>query len=135
MARTFYAVPQIRHGEPGGTFVSTVRRTGDARYVCGTAHGDEIYEHGGFAVHFFPRPLVRLEHERVPAGVHQLTQRHVVRVRSGRTAQVTGRETPGHLRCSAVRTASGPVVSVSGRLTAWSTSHVPKSWKPFMAVT
>ncbi|MEW2139068.1 class I SAM-dependent methyltransferase [Streptomyces sp. NPDC005409] len=43
---------------PGGTFVYTVRHTGDAHYGVGTAHGDDIYEHGGFAVHFFPRTLV-----------------------------------------------------------------------------
>jgi SAM-dependent methyltransferase len=43
---------------PGGTFVYTVRHTGDAHYGTGTAHGDDIYEHGGFAVHFFPRDLV-----------------------------------------------------------------------------
>ncbi|POX43457.1 SAM-dependent methyltransferase [Streptomyces sp. Ru73] len=43
---------------PGGVFVYTVRHTGDAHYGAGTAHGDDIYEHGGFAVHFFPRALV-----------------------------------------------------------------------------
>ncbi len=43
---------------PGGVFVYTARHTGDAHYGAGTAHGDDIYEHGGFAVHFFPRRLV-----------------------------------------------------------------------------
>jgi SAM-dependent methyltransferase len=43
---------------PGGTFVYTVRHTGDAHYRAGTSRGDDIYEHGGFAVHFFPRRLV-----------------------------------------------------------------------------
>ncbi|GAB4586170.1 class I SAM-dependent methyltransferase [Nocardia sp. IFM 10818] len=43
---------------PGGAFVYTVRHTGDAHYGAGTAHGDDIYEHGGFAVHFFDRALV-----------------------------------------------------------------------------
>ncbi|MEZ0093593.1 class I SAM-dependent methyltransferase [Streptacidiphilus sp. EB129] len=43
---------------PGGVFVYTVRHTGDAHCGTGTAHGDDIYEHGGFAVHFFPRDLV-----------------------------------------------------------------------------
>ncbi|MEU1403372.1 class I SAM-dependent methyltransferase [Streptomyces sp. NPDC005728] len=43
---------------PGGTLVYTVRHTGDTHYGTGTAHGDDIYEHGGFAVHFFPRQLV-----------------------------------------------------------------------------
>jgi SAM-dependent methyltransferase len=43
---------------PGGVFVYTVRHTGDAHYGSGIAHGDDIHEHGGFAVHFFPRALV-----------------------------------------------------------------------------
>ncbi|MET9860671.1 class I SAM-dependent methyltransferase [Streptomyces smyrnaeus] len=43
---------------PGGAFVYTVRHTGDAHYGTGVSHGDDIYEHGGFAVHFFPRDLV-----------------------------------------------------------------------------
>ncbi|MGY1435387.1 class I SAM-dependent methyltransferase [Streptomyces reniochalinae] len=43
---------------PGGTFVYTVRHTGDAHYGTGIAHGDDIHEHGGFAVHFFSRHLV-----------------------------------------------------------------------------
>lgn len=43
---------------PGGAFVYTVRHTGDAHYRAGTGHGDDIWEHGGFAVHFFPRDLV-----------------------------------------------------------------------------
>lgn len=43
---------------PGGAFVYTVRHTGDAHYRAGTGHGDDIWEHGGFAVHFFPRALV-----------------------------------------------------------------------------
>ncbi|MET9735862.1 class I SAM-dependent methyltransferase [Streptomyces sp. NPDC006458] len=43
---------------PGGCFVYTVRHTGDAHYGAGTGHGDGIWEHSGFAVHFFSRPLV-----------------------------------------------------------------------------
>jgi SAM-dependent methyltransferase len=43
---------------PGGTFVYTVRHTGDAHYHAGIDHGDNIHEHGGFAVHFFDRALV-----------------------------------------------------------------------------
>ncbi|MEV6228542.1 class I SAM-dependent methyltransferase [Saccharopolyspora shandongensis] len=43
---------------PGGTLVYTVRHTGDAHWGAGISHGDDIYEHGGFAVHFFDRALV-----------------------------------------------------------------------------
>lgn len=43
---------------PGGVLLYTVRHTGDAHYGSGIAHGDDIYEHGGFAVHFFSRKLV-----------------------------------------------------------------------------
>ncbi|MFI6684079.1 class I SAM-dependent methyltransferase [Streptomyces sp. NPDC050485] len=43
---------------PGGAFVYTVRHTGDAHYRVGTGHGDDIWEHSGFAVHFFSRDLV-----------------------------------------------------------------------------
>ncbi|MFC7344411.1 class I SAM-dependent methyltransferase [Saccharopolyspora griseoalba] len=43
---------------PGGTFVYTARHTGDAHHGTGIAHGDDIYEQDGFAVHFFPRALV-----------------------------------------------------------------------------
>ncbi|MFB7149486.1 MULTISPECIES: class I SAM-dependent methyltransferase [Streptomyces] len=35
---------------PGGVFVYTVRHTGDSHYRAGTGHGDDIWEHGGFAV-------------------------------------------------------------------------------------
>jgi SAM-dependent methyltransferase len=53
------AVAEVRRVlRPGGTFVYSVRHTGDAHYGAGTAHGDDIYEHGGFAVHFFSRDLV-----------------------------------------------------------------------------
>ncbi|MDQ8703583.1 class I SAM-dependent methyltransferase [Streptomyces sp. LHD-70] len=53
------AVAEIRRVlRPGGVLVYTVRHTGDAHYGTGTAHGDDIWEHGGFAVHFFPRTLV-----------------------------------------------------------------------------
>jgi len=43
---------------PGGTFVYTVRHVGDAHYGAGNPHGDDIYEHGGFAVHFFSEQLI-----------------------------------------------------------------------------
>jgi SAM-dependent methyltransferase len=43
---------------PGGIVVYTVRHTGDAHFAAGTAHGDDMYENGGFIVHFFDRELV-----------------------------------------------------------------------------
>lgn len=43
---------------PRGIFVYTVRHTGDAHYGAGNAYGDDIFEHGGFVVHFFSRQLV-----------------------------------------------------------------------------
>lgn len=43
---------------PGGLHVYTVRHAGDAHYGAGTAHGDDMYENGGFIVHFFNRALV-----------------------------------------------------------------------------
>jgi SAM-dependent methyltransferase len=58
-AEIITVVAEIRRVlRPGGTFVYTVRHTGDAHYGAGLSHGDDIYEHGGFAVHFFDRPLV-----------------------------------------------------------------------------
>ncbi|PAZ10099.1 SAM-dependent methyltransferase [Streptomyces sp. SA15] len=57
---------------PGGTLVYTVRHTGDAHYGAGTAHGDDIYEHGGFAVHFFDRHLV----DSLASGDWQLKEVH-----------------------------------------------------------
>ncbi|ORW87487.1 6-O-methylguanine DNA methyltransferase [Mycobacterium riyadhense] len=44
--------------KPGGKFIYTVRHTGDAHYRTGHCHGDDIFECGGFAVHFFSRELV-----------------------------------------------------------------------------
>jgi hypothetical protein len=38
--------------------IYTVRHTGDAHYRAGIAHCDDIFEHGGFAVHFLTRELV-----------------------------------------------------------------------------
>jgi SAM-dependent methyltransferase len=53
------AVHEIRRVlRPGGTFIYTVRHTEDAHYGAGNPLGDNIFEHGGFAVHFFSRRLV-----------------------------------------------------------------------------
>jgi SAM-dependent methyltransferase len=49
---------------PGGLVVYTVRNTDDSHYGAGVSHGDGMYEHGGFIVHFFDRPLV----DRLAAG-------------------------------------------------------------------
>ncbi|WP_174575745.1 hypothetical protein [Nocardia miyunensis] len=43
---------------PGGVLFDTIRHPGDAHYGAGIDHGDDIYGHGGFAVHFFSRRLV-----------------------------------------------------------------------------
>jgi SAM-dependent methyltransferase len=43
---------------PGGLVVYTVRHTGDAHYGTGLPRGDDMFEHGGFIVHFFDRDLV-----------------------------------------------------------------------------
>ncbi len=43
---------------PKGLHVYTVRHFGDKHYGAGIPHGDDMYEHGGFVVHFFDRPLV-----------------------------------------------------------------------------
>ena len=44
---------------PGGLVVYTVRHTGDAHHGTGTPRGDDMYEHGGFIVHFFDDRLVQ----------------------------------------------------------------------------
>jgi SAM-dependent methyltransferase len=43
---------------PNGLHVYTVRHVGDKHYGSGIPHGDDMYEHGGFIVHFFDRPLI-----------------------------------------------------------------------------
>jgi SAM-dependent methyltransferase len=43
---------------PGGLHVYTVRHTGDAHHGVGTPYGDDMFESGGFVVHFFDRALV-----------------------------------------------------------------------------
>ncbi|MBO0913229.1 hypothetical protein [Streptomyces laculatispora] len=35
-----------------------LRHTAGAHYGAGITHGDGVYEHGGFAMHFFDRDLV-----------------------------------------------------------------------------
>jgi len=43
---------------PGGLAVYTARTTADAHYGAGTPRGDDMFEHGGFIVHFFDRALI-----------------------------------------------------------------------------
>lgn len=43
---------------PGGLVIYTARTTADSHYGAGTARGDDMFEHGGFIVHFFDRLLV-----------------------------------------------------------------------------
>lgn len=49
---------------PGGLLVYTVRRKDDPHYGAGLDRGDDMFEMGGFIVHFFDPPLV----ERLAAG-------------------------------------------------------------------
>ncbi|MEO6144615.1 MAG: class I SAM-dependent methyltransferase [Dermatophilaceae bacterium] len=49
---------------PGGVVVYTARTTADAHYGAGIPRGDDMYEHGGFIVHFFDRALI----DRLAAG-------------------------------------------------------------------
>ncbi|WP_249012062.1 class I SAM-dependent methyltransferase [Conexibacter sp. DBS9H8] len=44
--------------EPGGLCIYTARHTGDADYGTGRDLGDNLYENGGFVVHFFTQALV-----------------------------------------------------------------------------
>jgi SAM-dependent methyltransferase len=43
---------------PGGLVIYTARTTADAHYGTGTPRGDDMYEHGGFIVHFFDQALI-----------------------------------------------------------------------------
>ena len=49
---------------PGGLVVYTARTTADAHYRAGVPHGDDMFENGGFIVHFFSPALM----ERLAAG-------------------------------------------------------------------
>lgn len=44
---------------PGGICVYTVRHVGDPHHGTGVDLGDNLYENGGFVVHFFDRDLVK----------------------------------------------------------------------------
>ena len=75
---------------PGGLVVYTARTTDDAHYGTGIARGDDMYEHGGFVVHFFDRALVdRLASGFTPADVTEFTEGELPR----RLARVTMRRT------------------------------------------
>jgi SAM-dependent methyltransferase len=44
--------------KPKGLNIYTVRNTKDPHYGTGTHHGEQIYEVGGFVIHFFNREMV-----------------------------------------------------------------------------
>ncbi len=46
--------------KPRGLNIYTVRHTGDAHYKQGIHRGEDMYEVGGFIVHFFSRERVGL---------------------------------------------------------------------------
>lgn len=52
------AAELLRVVRPGGVVVYTVRHKGDAHYGVGTRRSDDMYENGGFVVHFFDHDLV-----------------------------------------------------------------------------
>jgi len=43
---------------PGGLVVYTARSTDDAHFEAGIPRGDDMFEHGGFVVHFFSAALI-----------------------------------------------------------------------------
>ena len=45
--------------KPGGLNIYTVRHTGDADYGVGTHRGEDLYETGGFIVHFFSKEKIK----------------------------------------------------------------------------
>ena len=45
--------------KPGGINIYTVRHTGDADYGTGTHRGEDLYETGGFIVHFFSTEKIK----------------------------------------------------------------------------
>ncbi|MEW5921330.1 MAG: class I SAM-dependent methyltransferase [Bacillota bacterium] len=46
--------------KPGGIIVYTVRHTGDKHYKSGIHRGEDMYETGGFIVHFFSKDKVKV---------------------------------------------------------------------------
>jgi SAM-dependent methyltransferase len=73
---------------PGGHVVYTVRTTDDAHYGTGIERGDDMYEHGGFVVHFFDHTLIeRLADGFVLVDVSDFTEGELPR----RLARVTMR--------------------------------------------
>ena len=45
--------------KPGGMNIYTVRHTGDADYKTGVHRGEDLYETGGFIVHFFSKEKIK----------------------------------------------------------------------------
>jgi len=46
--------------KPGGLNIYTARHTGDADYETGIHRGEDLYESGGFIVHFFNKEKINL---------------------------------------------------------------------------
>ena len=55
----FLSVETRRILKPGGLNIYTVRHTGNADFRTGTHRGGDMYEVGGFIVHFFSKDKVR----------------------------------------------------------------------------
>ena len=59
MAELEYLSGEIRRVlKPGGLNIYTVRNTNDAHYKTGIHRGEDMYEVGGFIVHFFSQEKV-----------------------------------------------------------------------------
>ena len=54
------AKESVRVLKPGGLNIYTVRHTGDVHYRAGIHRGEDMYEMGGFIVHFFSREKVEI---------------------------------------------------------------------------
>ncbi len=60
---------------PGGLNIYTVRHTGDSHFESGTHRGEDMYEVGGFIVHFFTKEKVyRLAKGYVVVGIDEFEE-------------------------------------------------------------
>jgi SAM-dependent methyltransferase len=102
---------------PGGLCIYTVRHTGDAHYRTGIHRGEDMYEVGGFIVHFFDRSQVSprqawrpLDHVIVPF-LSALAMRRVVRFKSSNDSFAPEPDGGLQLRVGLGGTLDGPMVS------------------------